>query len=219
MVRASHVACLLTLLAAFVHSQASPEQATVTFSLDFPGSHPEHYSLQVRSDGKARYESSGRPASDSEEADSFDYEFTLSPAARQRVFDLAAKAGYFHRDLDSHRKNIAFTGKKTISYKDARRSGESTYNYSPDPAVQELTDLFQSLSATLEFGHRLEYNRRYQKLALDEELRQAEEMAHGTPPVELQAIAPILEQIIADSSVINVTRARAQRLLDRAGAR
>jgi hypothetical protein len=219
MVRGFHVACLLVLLSAIVHSQASPEGATVTFTLDFPGSHPEHYSLQVHSDGKARYESNRKPAPDSEETDSFDYEFTLSPAARQRVFDLAAKTGYFQRDLDSHRKNIAFTGKKTISYKDAQRSGESTYNYSPDPAVQELTNLFQGLSATVEFGHQLEYDHRYQKLALDEELKRVEEMARTTPPVELQAIAPILEQIIADSSVINVTRARAQHLLERAGAR
>jgi hypothetical protein len=37
--------------------------------------------------------------------------------------------------------------------------------------------------------------------------------------VEIQAIAPILQQIIADSSVMNVTRARAQRLLERPAGR
>ena len=42
---------------------------------------------------------------------------------RQKIFELAAKAGYFQKDVDSHRKHIAFTGKKTLTYKDAQRSG------------------------------------------------------------------------------------------------
>ena len=219
MLRALYAARLLVFLPAFVLSQTNQEQTTVAFTLDFPGSQPGHYSVQVQSDGKARYESSGRPSSGSDESDNFDYEFTISPATREKIFSLSAKAGYFQKDLDSHRKNMAFTGKKTLSYKDAQRSGESTYNYSPDVAVQELTNLFQGLSATLELGHRLEYSLRYQKLALAEDLKRTEESARLSPPVEIQAIAPILQQIIADPSVMNVTRARAQRLLERPAGR
>jgi len=44
-----------------------------------------------------------------------------------------------------------------------------------------------------------------------------EEMARANQLTEVAAIQPILDQIIADQSVINVTRARAQRLLERAG--
>src|SRR5208337_3306939 len=99
---------------------------------------------------------------------------------------------------DSHHKGVAFTGKKTLTYKDAQRSGESTYNYSSNAAVQDLTNLFQSLSATLEFGHRLQYDRQYQKLALDEELKRMEEMARSNSLVEVVAIQTILDQIIAD---------------------
>jgi hypothetical protein len=219
MVRGFHVACLLVLFSALVYSQANQEQAAVSFTLDFPDSQPSHYSVQVHSDGKARYESTGRPLPESDQSDSFDYEFTVSDATRQKIFDLSAKAGYFQKDLDSHRKNMAFTGKKTLSYKDAQRSGESTYNYAPSLAVQELTSLFQGLSATIELGHRLEYARRYQKLALAEELKRVEESARISPLIEIQAIAPILQQIIADPGVINATRARAQRLLERRGNR
>ncbi len=46
-----------------------------------------------------------------------------------------------------------------------------------------------------------------------------EELARTNELVEVTAIQPILAQIVADQSVINVTRARAQRLLDRAGVR
>ena len=219
MLRALHVACLLVFLPAFVYSQANQQQATVTFTLDFPGSQPGHYFVQVQADGKARYQSSGRPSSESEQSDDFDYEFMISPATREKIFNLSAKAGYFQKDLDSHQKKMAFTGQKTLVYKDAQRSGEATFNYSPNAAVQELTSLFQGVSATMELGHRLEFSLRYQKLALAEELKRTEESVRLSPPIEIQAIAPILQQIIADSSVLNVTRARAQRLLERPAGR
>jgi hypothetical protein len=212
------------------HSQAEAP-AVVTFSLDFPASQPKHYSIRVQSDGSGRYQSSGSLPADSDETnsrdndndndndnknDSFDLDFTLAAGTRQKIFQLAAKAGYFQKDVDSHHKNLAFTGEKTLGYKDARRSGESTYNYSTKPAVQDLTSLMQSLSTTLEFGHRLQYDHHYQKLALDEELKRMEELARTNQLIGVTAIQPILDQIIADPSVINVTRARAQRLLERA---
>ena len=192
--------------------------AVLTFTLDFPSSQPEHYSIRIQSDGSARYQSSGRLSADSEETDSFDFDFKIASELRQKIFELAAKAGYFQKDVDSHHGSLAFTGKKTLAYKDARRTGESTYNYSSKPAVQDLTNLMQNLSATLEFGHRLQYDHRYQKLALDEELKRMEEISGADPLIEIAAIQPILDQIIADPSVINVTRARAQRLLEKASA-
>ncbi len=213
--RSLQIFCLLIFSSLLAYSQTEAP-ATVAFNLDFPTSQPENYSIRVQSDGAARYQSSGRIAADSDETDSFDLAFTVTAETRQRIFDLTAKAGYFQKDVDSHHK-VAFTGKKTLTYGDAQRRGESTYNYSSNPAVQDLTNLFQSLSATLEFGHRLQYDRQYQKLALDEELKRMEEMARSNSLVEVAAIQPILDQIIADPSVINVTRARAQRLLERAG--
>jgi hypothetical protein len=221
-------------------SQTVPA-ATVTFNLDFPNSQPEHYSIVLKSDGPGHYQSTSRlPAappdsrdtdSDSDSADpkaagsssassnndDFDLDFTVAAPTRQKIFGLAAKAGYFQKDVDSHHKGLAFTGKKTLGYKDAERSGESSYNYSSNPAVQELTTLMQGLSATLEFGRRLQYDLRYQKLALDEELKGMEEMSRSHQLVEVAAIQPVLDRIIADSSVLNVTRARAQRLLQGEG--
>ena len=223
MPRPFQIVCLLILFSVLFSSTLACSQteapAVVTFTIDFPTSQPEHYSIRVQSDGLARYQSSGRRSPDSDETDSFDLDFTVAAETRQRIFELAAKAGYFQKDIDSHHKDLAFTGKKTLAYKDTRRSGESTYNYSPKPAVQDMTNLMQSLSATLEFGHRLQYDHHYQKLALDEELKRMEGLARNHELIEVAAIQPILDQIIADQSVINVTRARAQRLLERAGVR
>jgi len=201
-----------------IFAQARPQTASLTFTLDFPGSMPDHYSIRVHSDGKGDYESRSKLSNESDDEDSFSYQFTLSPATCQKLFELAAKAGYFRKDLDSHRKGMAFTGKKTLAYQDAQRTGESTYNFSSNVSVQQLTSLLQNLSATLEFGHRLEYDHRYQKLALDEELKRLDETARSNMATELATIAPVLQQIVDDSSVINVSRARAERILKRASS-
>jgi hypothetical protein len=215
MLRSFQLICLVIFSSLLAYSQsASP--ATVTFSQDFPTSQPEHYSVRIQFDGPAHYQSSGRLSADSDVTDSFDLDFTATAGTRQKIFELAAKAGYFQKDVDSHRKGLAFTGKKTLGYRDAQRSGESTYNYSANQAVQELTGLMQNISATLEFGHRLQYDHHYQKLALEEELKRMEQLAHTNDLIEIAAIRPILDRIIADTSVMNVTRARAQRLLDQA---
>jgi len=197
----------------------SKDPALVTFTLDFPESSPEHYSIRVPSIGPAHYESSGRLSAESDVTDNFDFDFSVSSELRSKVFALAAKAEYFQKDLEAHHKNIAFTGKKMLRYSDASHAGESTYNYSTNAAVQDLTALFQSLSATLEFGHRLNYYRRYQKLALEDELKRMQEMARDNNLIEISSIQPILQQIVEDQSVINVTRARAQRLMSGANGR
>ena len=206
--------CLTWLASAQTSSQTD---ATVRFSLDFPQSIPDHYAVTVSSNGHATYDSTGKLTVDSVPGDPFHLDFTVSAGTRERIFNLAGKAKYFEGKVDSGKRNIASTGDKTLTYKDGTRSTKAAYNYSPVPAVQELTALFQNLSTTLEFGRRLDYYYRYQKLALEEELKRMEQMVKEKNLEEVQAVAPILQRILADQSVINVTRARAQRLLNGSG--
>ena len=207
------------LIMAVLYSVAAGAQETalVTFTLDFPGSEPSHYVISVSSDGHSTYESDGKLSPDSE-ADPFHLDFMVSPGTQDMVFDLAKRANYFQGQIDSNKRKLASTGVKTLTYKDAQRSGTGTYNYSQIQAVQQITMLFQNLSTTLEFGRRLEYYHHYQKLALDEELKRMEEMAKENNLVELPAVVPILQRIMIDTSVINPVRARAQRMVEQAGS-
>jgi hypothetical protein len=208
---------LVCLVFCFHPPAAAQETASVTFTFDFPGSEPSHYSILISSDGRATYQSDGKLSAQSE-GDPSRLDFVISQPTRAHIFDLAKRAHYFAGDIDSRKKGLASTGAKVLAYQDARRNTQATYNYSPLPAVQELTSLFQNISTTLEFGRRLEYFYRYQKLALDEELKRMEEMRKQNSLEEVSAVAPILQKIAADPAVINVVRARAQRLLEGAGA-
>jgi hypothetical protein len=190
------------------------EPATVTFTLDFPGSDPEHYFMSVQSDGRARYECSAKISTESDDRETYQIEFSFSNVTRARIFDLAAQAHYFSGKIDSGNRKLANTGAKKLGYKDGARESSATYNFSPQPAVQQLTTLFQSVSATLEFGRHLAYYHRYQKLALDDELKRIEDQARRGDLAELQAIKPVLQEIYDDSSVMNVVRARSQRIME-----
>lgn len=211
---------LVLILACCALSWAQTQSAapSVSFTLDFPGSVPAHYGITVSSDGHASYISDGTMTGGASSDQPYTAEFAVSPATTSHIFDLAKQANYFQGKLDSKKKNIASTGDKILMYKDGPKETMGSYNYSSIAAVQELTSVFENLSATLEFGHRLDYEYRYQKLGLDQETKAMEDMANRGELVELGAIAPILHKIADDPSVVNVARARILRLLDHAGA-
>jgi hypothetical protein len=195
------------------HAAAQNTPPSVTFKFDFPGAEPDHYVVSVAADGHASYDSNGKLSLQSEAGDPYRFDFTISESTRARIFDLAQKAHYFAGKIDSGKKNLANTGAKVLIYKNADKVTQAAYNYSPIQAIQDLTAIFQQLSMTLEFGRRLDYYRHYQKTALDEELKNMEQQSTENGLEEVSAVAPILQQIAADSSLMNVVRARAQRLL------
>jgi hypothetical protein len=212
--RAPVVELALVLVCLFSAPLWGADSGVITFTLDFPNSAPEHYFISVQADGDAKYESSGKISPDSDERDTYQTEFRFSDLTRDRIFRMAAQAHYFSGKVDSGNKKLAFTGAKKLSYSDGQRNTSAEYNYSSVAPVQQLTTLFQSISTTLEYGRRLTYFHRYQKLALDGELKQMEDQARRGELSELQAVKPVLQKIYDDSSVINGARARALRIMD-----
>lgn len=201
---------------------SQPVLPAVTFTLDFPGANPSHYVISIGRDGRGTYLSNGQLSSTASadsasetRADSADppLEFTISDRVREQIFDLAQHAHYFSGKIDSGRKGIANTGAKTLSYNDGRRQSQATYNFSTLAPVEQLTAIFQGLSQTLEFGRRLTFFHKYQKTALDEDLKRMEEMQRENSLGDMQAIAPVLKEIADDHSVMNVARSRALRLM------
>lgn len=194
------------------------DAGTVAFTLDFPHSDPEHYSITMQGDGHAKYVCRGRVSRDSEDTETYETEFVFSDTTRVKIFDLAKQAHYFSGKVDSGNKKLAFTGAKTLAYTDGQRTSSADYNFSNLVPVQQLTTLFQSLAATLEYGRHLAYFHRYQKLALDAELKRMEQQAQAGELAEVSAVDSILQEIYDDNTVINVVRARAQRIRDMAKA-
>jgi hypothetical protein len=202
-------------------AQASPSHSSatspvVTFTLDFPASNPPHYSIAVDANGHATFESTVK-ADENSDPDTYRIEFEMTPGNRDRIFQWAKQANYFAGKVDSGNRKLAFTGDKALSYQDGERSFTAHYNFSTLEPVRQLTTLFQKIAGTLDYGRELTYDDRYQKLALDDVLKRMEMQAKNDELSEIQSLAPILQEIVADSSVIHVVRARAKELIEMAG--
>jgi hypothetical protein len=184
----------------------------ISFSVDFPASNPSHYSITVDANGHAAYESTVK-ADDNSDPDTYKMEFVMTEGNRARIFAWTKQANYFSGKLDSGNRKLAFTGDKELSYRDGDRSFTAHYNFSTQEPVRQLTTLFQKMAGTLDYGRQLSFDYRYQKLALDEVLKRMETQAKNDDLSEVQSLDPLLQEIVADGSVINVVRARAKELI------
>ena len=189
---------------------------TIAFSFELTGADPEHYDIAVEESGRAAYRSIGHATADSPgSAPGTPYmvKFTMSPGTSREIFELAARAKYFAKPLDYTKGNVANMGAKTLTYSNQKIFYQKNYNYSVMPPVQQLTEIFQDIANAMEGGRRLEFLYRYEKLGVNEELKNLEGEAKNNQLREVQAITPILQKIVADESVLNIARQRARRLL------
>jgi hypothetical protein len=208
------VAILIALSCACLAQSVRPQPAalpTVSFDFLLEGSEPPHYSIAVAPDGKATYRVDDGPSATG--SGPYSQRFLVSESTRSRIFELSAALQCFQGQFDYRGGRVANMGAKTLKCAWADHESHTTYNYSTNPQLQELTALFQNMSNTIEHGRRIEHLHRYDKLGLEAELKWMEEQEKNKQLAELQAVAPQLERILNDSSVLNVTRRRAEHLL------
>ena len=190
-----------------------PTQASVRFSFDWSQGFPwQTYSITVQPDGKSRFD--GTPhADETNDTDPFQQDFTMSAANRQKIFELAQKLNYFRGDFDSHLKHIAQTGTKTLQYRSPEIVGSTTFNWSQNPDIDWLARFFGGVATTIDFGRKLEFQYRFDKLGMDERLKELEDLQASHGAEELEIIAPILRKIAADPNLMNISRESARKLL------
>lgn len=201
----------------------APAGSYVAFKFNWDQGRPWlKYTISVDDAGNAHFEGVGNPI-ESGDSDTFAQDFTVSDANRQKIFELAKKANYFQGELEAKQKNIAKTGQKILEFHGTPPGGgaalhsSATYNYSSNADVQELTRFFQAVSMTVDFGRKLAFQYRYDKLGLDARLYSLQEMQASHFAEELQAIEPILQKIANDPNMMHINRVTAKQLLKSIG--
>ena len=198
------------------NQDTNPPVPTVTYDSYWQAARPQNVTITVKSDGPTTYLSRNPdvPAgTDRAQDPDYHVEFTMSAANRNKIFQLAEKANYFHGDFEFHKHGMANTGRKTLTYADIQRHFQTVYNYSENKAIQEITAVFQNIATTMEHGRKMAFMHKYDKLGLDAELKATESDAHSHQLAEVQAIAPVLENIAEDPTVLNIARQRARKVL------
>ena len=224
MKRAGLIFFLLALTAALglwgQDAQQNPALPTITFDRVWEAYKPQNVTITVQATGPARYVSRNpfTPPDQTGADPDYLFDFTLSSRNQEKLFRDAREANYFNGDFSYKKHAVASTGKKTLTYSDPVRHFTTTFDYSENKAIEEITTLFSGISNTIEHGRKLVYLRRFDKLGLEDELKAMEDAAESHNLAELQIIAPTLKSIADDTSVLNIARQRAKKLLARANS-
>jgi len=211
-----HLSCL----AVCMQAQQGPlpaQEPTIVFKFNWAQGQPwVDYIFTVKASGATHFSGTGNPA-DNGDGDSFQQDFGMSSANVEKAFEWAKATDYFQGGFETKQKNVARTGTKTLEYHGPAINGSTTYNYSPNPNIQQLTRLFQSIAVTLEYGRKLAYQYRFDKLGMDARLKELIDLKNNGQVEELQAIEPILRKIAEDDGMMHVARLEAKQLLKSAG--
>lgn len=191
---------------------ADQKPPVISFSCNFPQLTPPFYNIAIESSGRAEYKSTPKPRN---EGDPYELKFLASETTRARLFELARQLNYFQGNYEYGKGKVAFTGDKTLTYRNGAGEHSTTYNWSDNLLVQEITTLFQNMEETIELGHQLEDKYRFDKLGVDAVLKTMESEAKDNRLGEIQAIQPILNRVAKDPNLMNISRRRAEFLLSK----
>jgi len=200
---------LLAALALAPLGQAAPGNATITYRRVFKGSTPEFIEIRVAEPGKSTFDIRQL------EEDSAAETFEVGPPVRKKIFELAADLKNFAiADLDIQ-KRIANLGQKTFRYERGSEVHETTFNYTLNTSANQLMQIFEGLARQQSDLVLLERRVKYDRLGVNDALRQFEsDMDHRLLP-EPERLLAVLDQIGADSHFVEIARTRARALAER----
>jgi hypothetical protein len=200
---------LLAALALAPLGQAAPSNATITYRRVFKGSTPEFIEIRVAEPGKSTFDI--RQLEEDPAAETFE----VGPPVRKKIFELAADLKNFAiADLDIQ-KRIANLGQKTFRYERGSEVHETTFNYTLNTSANQLMQIFEGLARQQSDLVLLERRVKYDRLGVNDALRQFEsDMDHRLLP-EPERLLAVLDQIGADSHFVEIARTRARALAER----
>ncbi|HEV2708602.1 MAG TPA: hypothetical protein VGU67_00175 [Edaphobacter sp.] len=202
---------------------AAAKPAEVSFQFERTGVPVPRFTLRVNEDGTGHYQAEEveGPADGGTmqyaSAKHIDRTLELTAATVTKIFKAARELDRFDMECAAKTKNIADTGKKTLSYTGTDGAGSCTYNYSGNKDIEMLTNTFIAIAFTMDDGRRLAFLHQYDRLGLDAEMIGLEREAAAGRALELGTIAPVLTSIAGDGAVMQRVRLQAARLLKQAG--
>jgi hypothetical protein len=202
-----------------LHGSPVPSIPVISFGFERAGLPVPGYTIRIRGviGSYEGTEIAEQPSNPSASPAPFAQSFTISEATAHKIVTLAHSVDNFNTVCASKAKNVADTGKKTLSYlgPDGLGPGQGacTYNYTENKNVSELTDIFRAMAETMDEGRRLDHLHRYDRLGLDAAIDfLAKELAAGYA-IEPGTIAETLQSIANDTEVMQRVRTRAVALL------
>jgi hypothetical protein len=197
---------LLLMLAAGGAGAGTSDGASIIFRKIFKSSYPEFVEIKIEQSGAGTYDIRQL------DEESNPSQFEIGRDLTKRIFDLAAKLRNFQGlDLDVHRR-IANLGEKTFRYEKSGNSSEVKFNYTLDDSATQLLNIFEGLSRQESDLSNLQRVMRYDRLGVNDAVRQLETDYNENLLPEPERLLPSLDRVALDSAYIDIARQRARGL-------
>ena len=200
---------LLTVLCLGASLPARAGEAQITFRKVFEGSTPEFAEIRIGEASGATFDI--RQLSE----DPDPKPFGVGPAVRAKIFELADALHDFNGVQLDVRKRIANLGRKTFRYERDGEAHEVTFNYTIDPAAEQLSQIFEGLTRQQWDLVFLQRQMRFDRLGVNDALLQFETDLKGRILPEPERFLPTLDQLANDPHFLDIARERARALAAR----
>jgi len=203
------VLCVCVTGAVFAQVAAAAAGPTLVYRKIFKSSSPEFVEIKVWRNGSGQVDI--RQLDDDAEPQPFE----VNPALAAKLFEMAAELKNFAGlELDVKRR-LANLGAKTLRFEDGSRASEVTYNYTLNPTAQQMQVIFEGLGRQQEHLNLLQHRLRFDRLGVNDALLKFEIDLNKKTIPEPERLLPVLEQIAADTRVVEIARQRARALVGR----
>ena len=174
------------------------------------------YRFVLREDGSGTYRATYQATPPAIPGETVEVPLRVHAGTAKKIFEQARSTVPLHGNCETKAKGIAQTGIKSLTYiQEAGAPGSMcAWNYSEKVAVRGLQDEFQAMASTLDEGRKLQMEQRFDRLGMDREMGLLVDEVKDGRAQGLENIAPVLQGIVDDVSLLERVRTRAKMLLD-----
>lgn len=185
---------------------AAQDAGSITFRKIFKSSYPEYVEIKVNESGQGTFDIRQLDESANPQP------LTLGTELAQRIFQLAAALHDFQGVELEARRRIANLGQKTFRYEKGGETHEVTFNYTTNETANQLLEIFEGLSREEGDISDLQRTMRYDRLGVNDVMKQVLNDYNQKLLPDPQQLLPILDTIANDDQIINIARDKARDL-------
>ena len=182
----------------------------VFWQKDYARGQTELHRIEVEADGSTRYVlklGDGEPVA---------VNFQLKAHTLRNLLEMFSQADFLNRDKNFvSSRRVADTGTRTIRLVSGPQTREVVFKHTGDRTFRKIVTFFDHLSAQERFLLDLELTLKHDRLGIPRKLDQLQGFMDRKTIVDPQRFSPILKRISQNTSLMNLARKTARRLLRR----
>ena len=198
----------LVLLLLSTHLRGSGQPSRVVWQKDLNRGYLEIHRIEISGDGKAKYKFK------QDEGAAIEVDFQLKFHTVVSLLEMFTQADFLNETKDFvSLRQVADTGTRTIRLESGLRIREIVFMHTEDKTLREIVDFFDQLSRQERSLFEMNLALKHDRLGVPKQLELLEQNLRRKKLIDPERFILVLKKILADSSLMNLARKQARRLL------